>query len=121
MADRHTSSQSLKSLAGAGIFALGLLLLFLNLDGVIAQISYAVGAPAQAPQILPAIGLVSLHALQAYTFDHAGFLPSLMQMLVSFWPAILIAIGAALLRGSFSRRPAKSEVVAAHSGQRTSL
>jgi hypothetical protein len=121
MAGQRTSSRSLKSLAGAGILALGLLLLLLNLDGVIAQISYAVGAPVQAPQILPAVGLVGLHALQAYTFDHAGFLPSLEQMLVSFWPVILIAIGAALLRGSFSRRLAKSEVVAAYSGQRTSL
>jgi hypothetical protein len=121
MAARQTSSRTLKSIAGAGIFALGLLLLFVNLDGVAAQISYAVGAPAQAPQILPAIGLMGLHALQAYTFDHAGFLPTLVQMLVSFWPVILIAIGAALLRGSFSRRPAKSVVVAAYSGQRTSL
>jgi hypothetical protein len=121
MAARQTSSRTLKSLAGAGIFALGLLLLFLNLDGVIAQISYAVGAPVQAPQILPALGLVGLHAVQAYTLDQAGFLPSLEQMLVSFWPMILIAIGAALLRGSFSRRLAESEVVAAYSGRRTSL
>jgi hypothetical protein len=101
MAAPRMSSRSLKSIAGAGVFALGLLLLFVNLDGAIAEISCTVGAPTQAPQILPALGLVGLHALQAYTFDHAGFLPTLVQMLVSFWPVILILFGAVLLRDVF--------------------
>jgi hypothetical protein len=94
------SSRSLKSLVGAGIFALGLILLFVNLDGVIAQISHAVGAPTEAPQILPVLGLASLHVVQAYTFDHTGFLPSLLQILVSFWPLLPIFVGAVLLRSS---------------------
>jgi len=98
MAARRTSSRTLKSIAGAGIFALGLFLLLINLDGVIAQISYAVGAPTEAPQILPVLGLVSLHAMQAYTFDHAGFFPTLLRILVSFWPLLPIFIGAVLLR-----------------------
>jgi hypothetical protein len=100
VAARRTFSLSLKSIAGAGIFALGLLLLFVNLDGVAAQISYAVGAPTEAPEILPVLGLVGLHALQAYTFDHAGFLPTLLRILVSFWPLLPIFIGAVLLRSS---------------------
>jgi hypothetical protein len=100
MAARRTSSRSLKSIAGAGMFALGLFLLFTNLDGVVSQISCAVGAPTEAPEILPALGLVSLHALQAYTFDHAVFLSSLLQILVSFWPLLPIFIGAVLLRSS---------------------
>ena len=100
MTPRQTSSRTLKSIAGAGIFALGLLLLFVNLDGVAAQISYAVGAPAEAPQILPVLGLLGLHALQAYTFDHAGFFPTLLRILVSFWPLLPIFIGAVLLRSS---------------------
>jgi hypothetical protein len=98
MAARRTSSRSLKSISGASIFALGLFLLFVNLDGSAAQISYAVGAPAEALGILPALGLAALHALQAYTFDHAGFLSSLLQILVSFWPLLLIVAGAILLR-----------------------
>jgi hypothetical protein len=100
MAARRTSSRSLKSLVGAGIFALGLVLLFVNLDGVIAQISHAVGAPTEAPQILPVLGLASLHVVQAYTFDHTGFLPSLLQILVSFWPLLPIFIGAVLFQSS---------------------
>jgi hypothetical protein len=100
MAGQRTSSRSLKSLAGAGIFALGLLLLFVNLDGVIAKISYTVGAPTEAPQILPVLGLLSLHAVQAYSFDHAGFFPTLLRILVSFWPLLPIFIGAVLLRSA---------------------
>lgn len=100
MAARQTSSRTLKSITGAGTFALGLLLLFVNLDAVLAQISHAVGAPTEAPQILPVLGLVGLHALQAYTFDHAGFFPTLLRILVSFWPLLPIFIGAVLLRSS---------------------
>jgi hypothetical protein len=109
MTTRRTSSRSLKAIAGAGVFALGLLLLFVNLDGVAAQISYAVGSPVEAPGILPAVALAGLHALQAYTFDHAGFLSSLLQMLVSFWPLVLIFVGAALLQRAFGRQSAAFE------------
>jgi len=100
MRARRTSSQSLKSILGAGVFALGLRLLFVNLDGVAAQVSSMVCTPAEAPGMLAAIGLAGLHALQAYTFNHTGFLPSLLQILVSFWPLLPIFIGAVLLRSS---------------------
>jgi hypothetical protein len=112
MTARRTSSQSLQSIAGAGVFALGLLLLFVNLDGVAAQVSSMVCTPAQATGMLAAIGLAGLHALQAYAFDHAGFLSSLLQILVSFWPLILVLVGAVLLRavfrGPFAARRADS-------------
>jgi hypothetical protein len=101
MTARWTSSQGLQSIAGAGVFALGLLLLFVNLDGVAAQVSSIVCTPAEAPGMLAAIGLAGLHALQAYAFDHAGFLSSLVQILVSFWPLILVLVGAVLLRAVF--------------------
>ncbi len=101
MTARRTSSQSLKSIVGAGAFALGLLLLFVNLDGDAAQMSSMICTRAEAPGMLAAIGLAGLHALQAYTFNHDGFLSSLMQMLVSFWPVILILVGAELLRDVF--------------------
>ena len=48
-----------------------------------------------------AISLAGLHAVQAYTFDHAGFLSSLLQILVSFWPLVLIFVGAVLLQRTF--------------------
>jgi hypothetical protein len=98
MAARQTTSRSMKSISGAGVLALGLFLLFVNLDGVAAQMGYALEAPATGLGILPALGLAGMHALQAYTFDHAGFLSSLLQILVSFWPLLLIVAGAILLR-----------------------
>jgi len=89
MTARRTSSQSLKSISGAGIFALGLLLLFVNLDGVAAYMTNFAGVSAHEAQgILPALGLAGFHAFEAYAFDHDAFLSGLRQILVSFWPLI---------------------------------
>jgi len=75
MTARRTSSQSLKSISGAGIFALGLLLLFVNLDGVAAYMTNFAGVSAHEAQgILPALGLAGFHAFEAYAFDHDAFL-----------------------------------------------
>jgi hypothetical protein len=119
MAARQTTSQTLKSITGASIFALGLLLLFVNLDGAATQMTSMICNPVEAPGMLATIGLAGLHAMQAYTFNHDGFFSSLLWILVSFWPLLLIAIGAALLRGAFIGRLAKPGVVAASSGERT--
>jgi hypothetical protein len=102
MAARRTSSQSLKSIAGASVLALGLLVLFANLDGVAASVSHFAGMSArEGLGILPALGLAGLHAVQAYAFDPDGFISGLLQILVSFWPVVLIFVGAALLRRAF--------------------
>ena len=99
MAPKQTSSRPVKSITGAILLALGFLVLFANLDAVAAQINSAAGIPGeQTPGMLPALILATLHALQAYAFDHAGFLSGLLQILVSFWPLILIIVGAVLLR-----------------------
>lgn len=119
MAALQASSQSLKSIAGASLAALGLVILFANLDGVAASLSNIAGISVhEAPGILPALGLAALHVAQTYAFDHAGFLSSLLQILVSFWPLLLVAMGAALLRSAHSGRPAKPEAVATSSGER---
>ncbi len=102
MADRRATSQSLKSIAGASFIALGLVVLFANLDGVAASLSNCAGILIhETVGILPALGLAALHAAQTYVFDHAAFLSSLLQILVSFWPVILILAGALLLRDVF--------------------
>jgi len=106
MTTQRTSSQRLKSISGASVFALGLLLLFVNLDGAAAHVSSLICTQAQASGMLSALGLAGLHALQAYTFDRTGFLSSLLQILVSFWPLILIAVGAILLRPLVTRESA---------------
>lgn len=98
MVAKQTSLRQLKSIAGAILLAIGFLVFFANLDAVAAQIGSAAGIPGeQTPGMLPALILATLHTLQAYVFDHAGFLSSLLQILVSFWPLILIIIGALLL------------------------
>ena len=98
MTAQQTTSRSIRSISGAGVLATGLFLLFVNLDGVAAQIGYAAGAPAETLGILPALGLAGVRALHAYAFDPSRFLSSLLQILVSFWPLILIFAGAVLLR-----------------------
>ena len=118
MAARHTTTRSMKSVSGAASLAIGFFLLFANLDGIAAQINDAVGARAETVGILPAIGLAGLHALQAFTFDHAGFLSSLLQILVSFWPLILVLLGLALLRSAFGEHAAKSAIVATPGSKR---
>ena len=87
MADRRATSQSIKSIAGASFIALGLVILFANLDGAAASLSNCAGIYAhEAMGVLPALGFAALHAAQTYAFDHAGFLSSLLHILVSFWP-----------------------------------
>jgi hypothetical protein len=102
MAKRNTASQSLKSTAGAFLLALGLLILSANLDGIAACMSAFAGISVpQEPGIFPALTLAALHAAQTYAFDHARFLSSLLRILVSFWPMILILAGGLLLHDVF--------------------
>jgi hypothetical protein len=101
MTTRRTSSRSLKPTLGATIFALGLLLLFVNLDGAAGWISGMLGTPERTPELLATLGLAGLNAVQAYTFNHDAFLSALRQILVSCWPLMLILAGAMLLRDVF--------------------
>lgn len=118
MTARQASLQSLKSITGALLFALGLVILFANLDQLAISLSSFPGSSAhEAVGVLPAIGLAGLHTVQAYTFNHDAFLSGLRQILISFWPLILVVIGAALVRRAFSGGIAKSEIVATSSGR----
>jgi hypothetical protein len=104
MVVRQTSSRSLNSVAGATLIALGLFLLFANLDAAAVPVTRALGISSETPGMLPALGLAAMHALQAYTFNHAGFLSSLWQILLSFWPASLVFFGMVLLRNAMANR-----------------
>src|SRR5258706_904018 len=93
MADRRTTSQSLKSIAGASFIALGLVILFTNLDRVAASLGNCAGILVhETVGILPALGLAALHAAQTYVFDHAASLSNLQPVFVAFWPLILSLI-----------------------------
>lgn len=104
MAARQTSFRRLNSLAGAGLIVVGLFLLFANLDAAAAPVTHDLGISNEGPGVLPALGLAALHALQAYTFNHAGFLSSLRQILISFWPVSLVLFGLILLRNALADR-----------------
>jgi hypothetical protein len=105
MAAQQTTPQSLTSIAGALLLALGFLILFSNLDAAAARIVNTAGTSGgHLLEMLPVLTLALLQGLQAYVFDHAGFLSGLLQFLVSFWPLILILSGALLLRDVFRGR-----------------
>jgi len=116
MAARQASSNSLKSIAGALLLALGLAFLFGNLEGIAACINNFAGISAHdAVGIVPALGLAGMHAVQAYTFDRDAFLSGLRQNLVSFWPLLVVAIGAGLLKSGLDRRLTRPRASAASS------
>jgi hypothetical protein len=105
MESRQPSTKTLKSITGAALVALGFMILFANVDGVLSSTgSFASTSANEALGALPALGLAALHTAQAYTFDRAGFFSALQQILVSFWPLLLVMIGAILLRYAFGGR-----------------
>jgi hypothetical protein len=88
---------------GATLLALGLLLFFANLDGVAARLGSSFTSPAESLGTLFTFGLAGMRAAQSYFFDHPTFLSGLRQILVSFWPLILVIIGIALLGQLFGK------------------
>jgi hypothetical protein len=108
MAKQMTSSRGLKAIVGATLLALGLLLFFVNLDGVASRLGSSFTSPADSSVTLFELGLAGLRAAQSYFFDHASFLGGLQQILVSFWPLVLVIIGITLLGQLFGKHFAAS-------------
>jgi hypothetical protein len=104
MAKRQTASKSLHAVAGAILVSFGLLLLFANLDEVAAQIGNSFSSAAGSFGAVIELGLAGLRAVQAYFFDQATFQAGLHAILVSFWPVILVIIGATLLQNAIAHR-----------------
>jgi hypothetical protein len=95
MTRQHTSVQGLKSIVGAVLVALGLVILFGKLDPA-AQWTNLLGTAArEALQLLPDFVPVAWQALEAYTFDHLRFSPCLLPMLESFWSLLHLIAGVA--------------------------
>jgi hypothetical protein len=95
MARQQTSLQTLRSIAGSALAGPGILVLFLNLEGAAAQLSHHRGGVFGE-----GFGLLHLVMLAA-SFDHQQLVRSLLQMLVSFWPVLLVISGTVLLRDAF--------------------
>jgi len=103
MTTDQTSSRSLRALAGAILFALGMLLLFANLDAVADNLSHSSTTSAGALGSIYQFSLAGLRAAQAYFFDHPSFQAGVRQILLSCWPLLLVMIGAALLQHAAGR------------------
>lgn len=106
MARQQTSIRSLLSIVGAILLILGLALIFANLDALAVHVTNSFPTPTKNLGMLPTLGLAGLSALQVYLSDHSRFFSALLQFLVSFWPLLLVAAGALLMRRTLAGRSA---------------
>lgn len=105
MTRQHNTSKNLKSIAGGILVGLGLHILSVNLAGDATQLRHLLGIPVgDALGFLPSIALAASQAAQAYDLDQHRFLDSLLQLLPSFWPLLLIVVGIILLRDTLADR-----------------
>jgi hypothetical protein len=106
MAKRQTTSKSkgLSAVAGALLLSIGLLLLFANLDAVVGHVGNSFASTPSSLTTVMELGLAGLRVAQAYFFDQPTFQAGLHAILVSFWPLILVIIGAALMQNAISKR-----------------
>lgn len=75
-----------------------------NLDEVVARISSSPVSPASSLGTVLELGLAALRATQVYVFDTSRFQSGLQQILLSFWPLVLVFMGAGLLQVVFKGR-----------------
>ncbi len=104
MAKAKKSSKSFNATVGAILLALGLLLLFANLDEVATGIGNSFHSTGSSLSTVIELGLAGMRAVQSYFFDQPTFQTGLHVILVSCWPVILVIIGAVLLQGAFRRQ-----------------
>lgn len=95
MARQRTTSQNLKSIAGAAVIGLGLVILFVQLDGPATELTSFFGAAARGTlELLPCFAPAAWHALQVFIFDH--FWPSScpLETLLAFGQSLMVMAGA---------------------------
>jgi hypothetical protein len=100
MARERRNFKNLKSMTGAALFGLGVLILSRNLAEANARLSDLLGISAEAVGmlgVLIAVGLAASHVLQACLFDRQEVLRALTWILLAFWPMLLVFAGTALL------------------------
>lgn len=91
----YTRSTSFKPIAGIALAGLGVLVLLGNLDCTIAQWeNFFCAAAGNALGVLPCLALSACQAMQTYVFDDHGLVGWLLQMLLSYWPLLLVVAGA---------------------------
>jgi hypothetical protein len=95
-----------KSIAGAALIGLGILILHKNFDQAATQLNQLVSSPKEMLSVAPTAILATLRVLQAYTANHQQFLEGLLQHLwLTFWPLVLVSAGTALSRDTHRGDP----------------
>ena len=110
MAMRRTFFRLSKSIAGAALIGLGLLILCWNLPDASARLSRLAGISTDASQTfgaMIAVVLAASHVVQSYAFDRGEFLRGLCRILISFWPLLLVIAGM-FLTGTSSRAESRN-------------
>ena len=102
MARQHRSSGSLKSIAGGALVGLGLHIWFGNLQEVVSQLTHLLGASGEMLGLAPSVILAAAQAGRVYASDHQGFFVEVVRMLISFWPLLLVIVGAGFLKDVFT-------------------
>ncbi len=102
MARQHRTSEGLKLIAGGTLVGAGLHIWFGNLHAVATQLTHVFGTTAgDTLGMVPSAILAVAQVGRVYTSDHQWFFLEVVRMLVSFWPLLLVMVGAGLLRDAF--------------------
>ena len=106
MARQHAVFQNRKSIVGAALIGLGLLVLFRYgaEAAVLIRFLPIIGDQADSLGPLAAASMAVQHFLQCYLFDHTEFLRILFQVLLSFLGLLLIGAGTIFLPAVFAGR-----------------
>ena len=103
MARRHRTSGSLQSIAGGALVGLGLHLWFGNLNEAASQLTHLLGTSSgETLGLAPSVIVAAAQAGRVYASDHWGFFLGALRMLVSFWPLLLVIVGAGFLKDVFT-------------------
>ncbi len=88
--------QNVKSIAAVALVGLGLAILAGKLGGPAAQVDSTLSCVARVMVgLLPYVVPAAWRTLQSYVFDHQGFSPCHLQILVSCWSLLHVVAGAA--------------------------
>jgi hypothetical protein len=106
MARQHAVFPNRKSIVGAALIGLGLLVLFRYgaEAAVLIRFLLIIGDQADSLGPLAAASKAVQHFLQCYLFDHTEFLRILFQVLLSFLGLLLIGAGTIFLPAVFAGR-----------------
>ncbi|MFY9733156.1 MAG: hypothetical protein WB723_15780 [Candidatus Acidiferrales bacterium] len=106
MARQHAVFKNRKSIVGAALIGLGLLVILRNVAeaAVLIRFLRIIGDQADSLGLLAVASMAVQHLLQGYLFDHTEFLRILYQVLLSFLGLLLMGTGTIFLAAVFARR-----------------